>query len=239
MRTFLAANITAVLVFFFGTYLLVVFLVECFRQPLADAEANEERKRKKRKYFLLSMSFFVLSLWIGLSNRHRAAWDAVTHRAAWDAVTSEDGVASIEMPGTPEASEQKTTTEFGTLVTRMLVLKRDRHTFVLGDSGIAGPNAGGPVEDQLQSIRKNLISQIQNKTGARVEQVRDQDITQSGCKGIELEHQSGDYTIKLRVFIVAGRSYSATVQVPTEAKDAPVVQRFLDSFTIRKTDGKD
>jgi hypothetical protein len=153
----------------------------------------------------------------------------------WGTYHTDDGMLSIKMPAVPTRVTKPAPGWPNSEVHVLYLPQRvEQFAFGLRYSVLPEEEQRAPVEDLLRSIRQTLPLHMERAHGIPVRVAGERRFEQDGEKGIELTLECGEEVTVLRVYLIAGKMYTAAVTAPLARRNDPWVGRFFDSVAISK-----
>jgi hypothetical protein len=146
---------------------------------------------------------------------------------SWVTFDSEAGHFSILMPEIPKDETETKPTPYGPYTSHTFITKTMKGLFLVGWVDY-DPRFKFTIQDELNANRDNFVKAVHATL------LRTTPITLNGNPGIEFTAESPEANIKSRVYIVGRRPYQVAAATYKSEEDADTVQRFFDSFTIKK-----
>ena len=194
-------------------------------------QPEERPKTSTRSLFVfLGIGLLCIGVLLGLTGELRR--NSTSAGVSWQSVSTDDGVATVEMPGVPRKKIDTHNTELGVVEIHRLLFEPSGHNISYGLSHANIPDATTDVsiDDRLDPMGEHLA----NLLGGKV--VRSARTEQAGWPGVEvmIEIPKDKLWCWSNTFLINKRTYTARVVIPQDEKYQPDVERFLASFKIRK-----
>ncbi len=151
---------------------------------------------------------------------------------AWVVVQADDGLASVEMPGTPLRNPADVVgSGDGQLILHAKELDQE---FRLAWGVAPELPAGETPRQALGGVPVAYMDYLQKNTPHAVELMRHELIDLNGHTGIETQYRIGPRVLVARSYYTRGRSYAVEATAPEAMIGSPSVKRFFDSFKIKE-----
>jgi hypothetical protein len=150
---------------------------------------------------------------------------------SWETVVTDDGLASVEMPGTPLRNPADVAG--GSDGQLILHAKEIEQEFRLAWGLVPELPAGETEGQALARIPVAYMNYLQKNTPHAVELMRHELIKLNGHTGIAIQYRIGPRVMIVRTYCADRRSYAIEATAPEAMIGSPSIKRFFDSFKIR------
>jgi len=169
-------------------------------------------------FYGLLIVFVVAGVWRALEVRQQQ------QATAWQTIVTEDGRASVEMPGKPQAVGGQQ------LVLRAKGLDLE---FCVGWGDLAADLVGEKADERLRLLPVAYVEAMQKHRPEVVELVRSERVAHGNVPGMEIVLRVGPRVLTSRTYYADGRSYAIEAVTSEATADSPAVKRFFDAFQIK------